>query len=539
MVDKSVKNTLICTENDEEFYEKWFSQKKRSNFITHVDTLYFMVTPSIENYRKSPRWQNFTGYLESVKKQAETARDDIGVFRDILPDLEVRPYMSARMYSLHFGLKDNFDFFVCTSVPNKKTPPIMVQIRSNALWIDGMKNVFDKAYDCIERVLGKFAIEIKSVQENRIDYAFHTNYINDFINFFPEKALGKMFVGNFERGRKDFSFHTHEDDDCGNGDRVVESDYFTLGRHKSNNVFFRAYNKTKEVIEMGYKQFFIPIWKKYGLINEFDEYVIKKVLSICGTYESKDKARCQFYYDYGADIEIKNEIYDKLNNPETPAKWFTKTAKKLVPDITIITNIEIQTKRKFYDRKKLQTVTAEKSPKKSIYNIFEQMSELIKFITSDTIRFVKYKGEHAKTERIKRPMADWWERLRRAKKVEITEKWEIDYIHIYQHNLDFERQKHLTIKKKAKMSAFLDYSEGIFTNDTDDKTGRTLVHDFQKFYEYMNDNDFRKYSENKGMGFKEIKKKLRQNALSEAKLANRAPPKFRPVQLTFADENDV
>jgi hypothetical protein len=537
MKNVTIKNTQICQEQGAEFYEKWFSQKKREKFITHVDTLYFMVTPQIENYKKHVGWQNFLQYLEQHKKVADETRESIGIFQNIVPDLETRPFTSAMMYALHFGLKDNFDIFVCTAIPNKDTPPIMVQIRSNALWVPGMKPIFDKAYDCIAAVLAEFAVEIAKTQENRIDYAFHTNYTNNIMAFFPEKDLGKMFVGNFKRGRKDYNFHTHEDDTDGTGDRVVECDYFTLGRHKSNNVFFRAYNKTKEVIEMGQKQFFIPIWLKYGLINKFDAYIMRKAF-IYGSYESIDKARCEFYCDYGTDNDIKREIAEKLICADTPAKWYTKRAKQLVPAVTIISNIEIQTKRKFYDRKMLQEISTDKTPRKNIYNIFEQMSEVIRVLTDDTLRFVKYKGELAKTERTKRPMADWWERLRRAQKVEIKDEWFIDFIHVYQHNLDFERNKLLTLKKKAKMGAYLDYSEGVTKVEENVKGERSLVRDFQKFFEYLNDNDFKHYNNVKQDGFRDIAKKLKQNELAEKKLAERALPKFKgETQLSLPPEN--
>jgi hypothetical protein len=353
------------------------------------------------------------------------------------------------------------------------------------------------------------------------------------MTFFTEKDLGKMFVGNFKRGRKDYNFHTHEGDEDGHGDRIVESDYFTLGRHKSNNVFFRAYNKTKEVIEMGYKQFFIPIWLKYGLISAFDEYVMQKAF-VYGTYESKDKARCEFYFDHGTDNTIRELIGDKLADSGTPAKWYTKMAKQLVPDLTIISNIEIQTKRKFYDRKVLQNVSIEESPKRTIYNIFEQMSELVRFLTSDTVRFVKYKGANAKIDRIKRPMADWWIRLRRATRVEIKDEWEIEYIHIYQHRLDFERQKLLNIKKNAKTGAYLDYSEGVFAVDEEITGQRSMVRDFTKFFEYLNDNDFKKYNNVKADGFNEIRQKIKQNELAAVKLATRKPPKPKKP-LTWSD----
>ena len=548
MKDLTIAKTKILRENGEPFFQKWFSQRKEKSFICHVDTLYYMITPNVSNYKEDPRWLKFVEELEAVNRAADNSRAEVEVFKEVAPDvlgLGVRPWMSARMYALHFGVEDVFDVFVCNSVPNQNTPPIMIQCRSNALWIDGMKNTFDKAYDCVAKILAGYGIDIVKTQENRIDYAFHTNYINDFMSFFPEKDLGKMFVGGFKRGRKEYEFHTHEDDANGNGDRVITSDYFTLGRHKSNNVFFRAYNKTQEVIEMGYKQFFIAIWLKYGLISKFDEFCLLKAFTD-RSYKKLDRARCEFYYTYGTNEEIKNEIGEKLQNADTPASWFTKRAKGLVPAVTIISNVELQTKRKFYDRKELQeivegkytgTLTEVDEPKRNIYDIFEQMSCIIKFLTDDTVRFVKYKGEYAKIERTVRPMADWWERLRRAKFVEIVDDWEIEYLHLYQHNLDYIRGIQQTISKKAKNAAYVDFGEGVFHVD-DNKSGESvLCRDFQTFFSYLNDNDFAKYKSVKAEGFKEIKKKLRQNAISEAKRANRPPPKPRKPQLSFAVED--
>jgi hypothetical protein len=532
MKNVTIKNTQICREKDKDFHKKWFSQKKEQSFITHVDTLYYMVSLKLENADGQPvplkdfePWQNFVGTLNAAKIQAEAIHESVEIFEDIAENLEVMPFKSARMYALHFGLHENFDFFVCSSTPNKDTPPIMVQIRSNALWIDGMKNVFDKSYECIESVLGKFGISIAKTQENRIDYAFHTNYINDLLHFFPEKDLGKMFVGNFERYNKQGNLHTHDDDRL--GDRTVESDYFTLGRHTSNNVFFRVYNKTKEVIEVGKKQFFIEIWLKYGLISSFDEYVMRKAF-VCGTYESIDKARCEFYCNYGTDKAIQREIAEKLADNSTPAKWFTKRAKQLVPAVTIITNVEIVTKRKFYDRKKVPLVNHFATPKRNIYNIFDQMSEIIRFLTSETLRFVKYKGVHAKISRINRPMADWWQRLRNAKKVEIVDKWEIEYLHFYQHNLDMELQEQATLKKMAKMGVYMEFAEGETSpRYSDDFKGSHIFHDFENFYGNLNDNDVFKYWQIKDKTHKEIRSKLRVNEKNALKLLNRPLPKLR------------
>jgi hypothetical protein len=504
MKNDSITETRIYTENDAAFRAKWFSGRKEKNFIKHVDTLYFMVTPAIKDYRESPEWENYITVLSDKKDKSRLIHENIPIFTDIHEGLETNGYIGAQMYSLHFGLEDSFDVFTCSGALTDKTPPIMVQIRSNSLWLDGMKGAFDKAFDCVEKILKSFGIQIKSIQENRIDYAFHTNYINDHMSFFAEKDLGKMFVGNFKRGRKDYNFHSIEEDE--HGDREVECDYITLGRHKSNNVFFRAYNKTKEVIERGYKQFFIPIWEDYGLINKFDKYILEKAFKT-GKYEEKDRARCEFYYDYGKNDEIRREIYEKLQNSDTPAKWFTKRAKLLVPDITIITNIEIQTKRKFYERLKKPLMTNDETARKTIYSLFTQMNDIIEFITKDTVRFVKYKGKYAKIHRTERPMSDWWLRLRRAKAVEIGEDYfNLEYIRHYQHDMNLERQKILTVGKLASMGAYTSIKTGIF--ETAKESESTVAEDMIKLLELMNDNDVSKYYKRRTKKQKEIMRNL-------------------------------
>ena len=149
MKNEQIKKTSIYIENNGEFLAKWFGSRSEKAFIKHVDTLYFMVTPDIEDYKKSEEWHNYVKMLTEKKEKAETIRENIPVFTDVQPALEVVGYCGAQMYSLHFGLEDSFDVFTCAKVPNAKTPPIQVQIRSQSLWLDGLKGAFDKAYNCI------------------------------------------------------------------------------------------------------------------------------------------------------------------------------------------------------------------------------------------------------------------------------------------------------------------------------------------------------------------------------------------------------
>ena len=69
---------------------------------------------------------------------------------------------------------------------------------------------------------------------------------------------------SFRIGQKVFRFYQGE----------ITNEYLALGNRKSNNIFFRSYNKTREVCEMKYKDFFFDIWKENGLISEYDYYCL-------------------------------------------------------------------------------------------------------------------------------------------------------------------------------------------------------------------------------------------------------------------------
>lgn len=485
---KTLKNTRICKEKDENFCDEWFKYT-RASFISHVDTLYFMVKPKCADWREDERKQKLFKVLQQKSDAANASHERVPIFTDVYGGLEVEPFMGLKMYSFNFALADSFNVFICEFPPNDKTPPVMVQLRSQTLWINGLRKSFDTACECVEKVFGHFDIEIEDITENRIDYAFHTNYIQDFMSYFPEKKLKEMQISNFERWHKEGYFY--QDD--------VGCDYFTLGRRKSNNVFFRVYNKTQEVIEKGYKQFFIAMWLEQGIISKFDEFVLSRAFNY-GTYFSKDKARCEFYYRYGNDFEIKREIMSKLSSPETPAGWFTDRAKGLVPDITMICNVEFQTKRKFYDRLTIPDVTGGETCRKRMYSLFEQLHPLIQFLTHDTVRFIKYKGKYANVPRLECPDADWWNRLRKTKPLEYTDEWVIDYFREYQYKLDKERQKQMSINKMARMAAY-DKSDG------DGDSALTILNDTMEFLSSLNDNDIRKYFKVRNSAVKDLKRK--------------------------------
>lgn len=479
MTYANIKNTLIFKEFENNANDMFLYKKEQ--FITQIDTLYYAVYVDVFNWKDDTRKKKLCDCLKFAKETCRVSMKEQPVFN--IEGLMARDF-GFGFYNLHFGKKDCFDIFVSDYLPNKNTCPIVVQLRSQFLWLKGAKGAFDISLEYLSKVLGAFDLEILKTQENRIDFAFHTNYIQDLLHFFPDNKLKDMQVSSFVRWHKE-GFFFDDDTFC---------DYFTLGRRKSNNVFFRTYNKTKEVIEMGYKQFFIPIWLENGLISKFDKYILEKCFEH-SNYNYKEKARCEFYLKHGKNVEHKKVIEELLSSADTTYAEYKKVADCLVPDLTVITNIEFQCKRKFFYNLVLPRATKDNTYKANVYNIFELYHSIVMKLTTDTIRFVKYKGKYKNIPRIDRPCADWWERLQGAKQFEFNkEHWEL--YRDYQNTLDLHRQKILTINKMASIAAY-----------KKDLENTPFVADIRDFILSLNDNDLEHYAKVRKEKWKDYKAK--------------------------------
>ena len=58
-------------------------------------------------------------------------------------------------------------------------------------------------------------------------------------------------------------------------EKSYEWDYLCFGQ-RGDKCFLRVYLKTKEVVEMGLKGWFLKLWQLQGLISRYDLYVLEK-----------------------------------------------------------------------------------------------------------------------------------------------------------------------------------------------------------------------------------------------------------------------
>ena len=198
--------------------------------------------------------------------------------------------------------------FVASAVPSdgegneSVTPEIIMQLRSDFLWSKPIAECFEISLDYALKFVRHFDFTVREVMENRTDFCFHSNYIANPEKYFDKRSLHERAVTRIHQG-----FMHWEDNADG-----YDIDYVAYGK-RSNKIFLRIYNKTKEVVEMGYKGWFLKLWQLQGMISRYDYYVYEKAY-LDKDWKSVDCYRLEFYKEHGADEEVKKEIAALLDS---------------------------------------------------------------------------------------------------------------------------------------------------------------------------------------------------------------------------------
>ena len=364
MIPKYVTRAKIFGEFSPEDQAEYFSLTEKK-VLAHLDNLYYTVfiygdKPSIAEDVKNKvgfpddslieepepsyqteieevpgRVERLIDKLEELHEQKSGAYDQQIVFQDL--DYY---HSNHAIYKHRLSCQENYDIFIASYLPNDDTPRIEVQIRTRSLVLLGIDEALRASFEKVVQILRSYDLKVITTRENRLDYAFHTNIIQNPIEYFSDDDLLDHTVSTMRNGQKVF--------DLG---KEIDLSYFALGNRKSNNVFFRAYNKSREVCEMGYKSFFIDRWRENGLISLYDY----EVYSLA--YESKSYTvglligRIKWYLAHGKNSHLKAELHQLLKtcyekNSNTDA--IRQKIKGLLPEVTVVCNVEFETKRKFY-----------------------------------------------------------------------------------------------------------------------------------------------------------------------------------------------
>ena len=477
--------------------QKKFFNLKQKNFLHQIDTFYYSVKLFGDDKENDNKYILYLlEYLNGLRELLHLEENREGIWID--EDIELKYcFGSFSIYKHRLSINGFVDIFIAESLPNNDTNRINVQLRSIALWELGEKECINKSFSILRNFLEKFKIIPDTVTENRIDYCYHTNSIQNARTYFSDNFLEKSLSTTFTRCNKDYDI-IKDDELILHGKRcILKCSYLLIGRRKSDNVVFRTYNKAKEVIEENYKSFFIQRWFDTGVINYYDYLIYTSAFENC-RYETIEKDMAEFYIIYGKDENLKLKIKSLLNDPNVSINEIRKIIKGVVPYPTTVLNFEYQTMRKFYKNgdKLIRGLNfipygddnINNSYLNKLYQIIDNRKIYIDYLTSKTVSFKKL---FPKSENEKDIYYDFWYRLRNTKIESLTD---MKYCREYAKNLDIAIQ-HRKIDSAVATISIIKGNE--YNNYKDD---------YNDVISWVNDNDIKGFEE-KNDCFTKLKEK--------------------------------
>lgn len=479
MIDfQRLKNCQISSELKDDDLHFWFNYKQQK-FLHNIDTLYYTVKLS-NDFTKDTEDTAVLSFVNEYQRRkiTKTYQDLLSVSIPGIQNINFLPHMGQGFYNIWFEIPEYYDFIFASNVPMGKngisvTPEIMVQIRSYALWMYGATKVFEKSFEVIKAICNYYGFEIIEVKENRFDFCWHTNYIQNPDAYFSPLRLAKSQVSNFRRARVEFEYKPNDE---------VEYDYITHGK-RNDKIFLRIYLKSKEVTQKGYKPWFLMTWLLNGLISRYDFYIYEECYKE-SSWSKLDEMRLKFYLEYGTDKGIKAKISDYLEGRVSMStKRISELADYLTPRVTIIINIEYQVTRKAFKTFPIYPYSKDNFKKYGVasrmYDIFDNRFPITNYLTDSVFRLVETKEECMDMNKSRRPYTSFWKKLRSTKQVDVKiPKKQLDFTRIYNKKLNAEVMKRRVLNSAVVYGI---YKKGINSDDVLQDCADALMR--------LNDND--------------------------------------------------
>ena len=516
MVDvQRIEKCAIFQEMSEEDRSYWCDMKCKK-FLHNIDTFYYSVKLGEDFTYESqdPKVLAFRAAVENIHRRlsVKSYSGDVLQFHvrnldEFLADkkvsslseyLNVKNLSFGKFYTFCLEAPEEFDIFIAPVVPGSEgigsvTSEIIVQIRASMLWELGVNRAFEKSYAFIQAICKMYGLTIMEVKENRTDFCWHTNYLEQPEKFFALDNFYEMRVDRY----KDAIYHTEK---VRSG--KYEVDYISLGR-RGGRCFIRIYNKCKEVIEKNYKPFFFNTWLFHGLINRYDLFVLEESFRNV-SWQYRTIARLKFYLEHGTDPEKLQQCREQIEVYELSAKVTDKMmelADELTPPLNLIYNIEFQLMRKA--SKSYEIIPFKNNekygPAKRIYDFFDNRRLICDYLTTNIFRLVEKTGD---VNMSRRPDCGFWIALKRTKMVDASPVPEgLKLQRNYNRKLNADKMKQSIVRKAVTYGM---YVKGINQDD--------IVDDVMLSVLRLNDNDIhdaKKYKERKA-------KQLPQEQLQEA-----------------------
>lgn len=523
MVDRQrIGNSILYQELDEEWREYWFDMKTRK-FLHNIDTFYYSVKLQ-EDFTADSQDEKVLAFRRAIDRlQRKLAKDAFNgdiqqflVFGNGISDyLNIVPRCFSRFYTFCLELPEMFDIFIAPVVPGSEgclsvTSEIIVQIRSMMLWQLGANAAFEKSFAWVQAICSMYGLTIAEAKENRTDFCWHSNYLEKPGEFFSDQSFDAMRCTKL--GTK--TMYVRKDSCTGSS----EFSYLSRG-NRGEKTFLRIYNKTMEVVEEGYKSWFLKTWLFHGLINRYDFDVYEQAY-LKRSWGYTAIARLKFYAEHGTSDLYREEcrrlvlLYDMCHKVTDE---MARLADQLTPPLNLVVNVEFQLMRKAsksYDILPIKDNTG-KGAAKRIYDFLDNRRLIADYLTGRTFRLVEKTGD---SNRSRRPDCGFWASLRRTKMVDAAPVPEsLKMQRIYNRKLNAERMKESIIHKAVTYGM---YMKGI--NDD------SPVSDIMLSVLRLNDNDIRAAKRYKERRAKQLNKEA---------LADVMPDQRYDYDLMLVDRN--
>lgn len=228
VTEREYSGASVFLEMDEKDRNFWFDFKQKK-FLHNIDTFYYSV-----KLCNDFRTDTYDRAVLEFRRVFENLKNRMG-YNDSIPfflapigkNMNLLNLTFGKYYNICLECPDYFHIFVASKVPpgaggsGSVTCEIIVQIRSYMLWMYGVHAAFEKSMEYVQALVDQFDFTIANIQENRIDYCWHSNYLSNPEKFFSIENFYKMRVDRY-RGA---NFHTEK---VGTSD--YEIDYVSLGQ---------------------------------------------------------------------------------------------------------------------------------------------------------------------------------------------------------------------------------------------------------------------------------------------------------------------
>lgn len=477
VTEREYSGASVFLEMDEKDRNFWFDFKQKK-FLHNIDTFYYSV-----KLCNDFRTDTYDRAVLEFRRVFENLKNRMG-YNDSIPfflapigkNMNLLNLTFGKYYNICLECPDYFHIFVASKVPpgaggsGSVTCEIIVQIRSYMLWMYGVHAAFEKSMEYVQALVDQFDFTIANIQENRIDYCWHSNYLSNPEKFFSIENFYKMRVDRY-RGA---NFHTEK---VGTSD--YEIDYVSLGQ-RSGKCFVRIYLKSKEVVEEGYKAFFFQLWLFNGLISRYDLYCYEKAY-VLRNWKYITIARLEYYLEYGTLDYYKTQCQYYIQQYEESHKVtdaMIRLADELTPKIHLIINVEYQTMRKGTKSYCLLPVkdNSAKTAAQRVYDYLDNRPLIARYLTHDIFRLVDPATDSKKS---RCDYCGFWKALRSCKMVDVKQL--PDQLQLIR---DYTRKLNKDIMKKSLLNKAVVY--GIYTKGINEDS---VMKDCFDALLKMNDND--------------------------------------------------